>query len=155
MSATKVVRTLRLSESVSRRLTERAARSGTSSTALLDRLIREGIEQLEHPGIIFRGPMNDRRATLTAGPEVWEVVARVQELTGTPERRVQVLSARSGLPSDKIEVAMAYAREHGLEVIERIGRNHRAAEWIRRATDIQVGPDDADRNITLPPADGA
>ncbi|MEU0870016.1 hypothetical protein [Nocardia brasiliensis] len=133
-----VTRTLRLSQSASRRLAARAAREGTTSAALLDRLIREGVDQLDHPGIIFRGPMSDRRAALVAGPDVWEVVARLQELDGPVERRIEVLSARSSLHAGKIKIAIAYARDHGGEIIERIGRNRAAVEVIRRTTPPRV-----------------
>ncbi|WP_433678422.1 hypothetical protein [Nocardia sp. CA-119907] len=123
---------VRISESASRRLSERAAREGTSSTALLNRLIQEGFDQLDHPGIVFRGPISDRRAALAAGPDVWEVVARLQELDGPVERRIAVLSQQSDLQSRKIEIAIAYARAHGSEIVERIDRNREAAETIRR-----------------------
>ncbi|MFQ6392723.1 hypothetical protein ACLMAJ_04670 [Nocardia sp. KC 131] len=115
----------RISESASRRLVERAGREGTSSIALLSRLIREGFDQLDHPGIVFRGPITDRRAVLAAGPNVWEVVARLQELDGPMERRIAVLSQQSDLQSRKIEIAVAYARDHGNEIVERIVRNRR------------------------------
>jgi hypothetical protein len=131
--------TLRISESASRRLAERAARDGTSSTALLDRLIREGVDQLDHPGIVFRGPLRDRRAALAAGPDVWEVVARLQELEGPVERRIAVLSQQSDLQTRKIRIAVAYARAHGMEIVERIGRNRQAAESIRR-TEWEIRP---------------
>ncbi|MEV0292125.1 hypothetical protein [Nocardia sp. NPDC050710] len=123
--------TFRISESASRRLVARAAQEGTSSTVLLNRLIREGVDQLEHPGIVFRGPVDDRRAALAAGPEVWEVVARLLELEGPVERRIAVLSQESELQSRGIRTAIAYAREHGREIGERIGRNREAAELIR------------------------
>ncbi|MGO4613256.1 hypothetical protein AB4305_16125 [Nocardia sp. 2YAB30] len=122
-----------ISESAARRLAERAAREGTSCTALLDRLIREGVDQLDHPGIVFRGPMNDRRAALAAGPAVWEVVARLRELDGPVERRIEILGAKSDLTIGRIRVAVAYARAHGGEILERIGRNRQAVEAIRRA----------------------
>ena len=51
-----------------------------TATALLDLLIVEGIDQLDYPGIIFRGPAHDRRGALAAGPDVWKVIARLQEL---------------------------------------------------------------------------
>ncbi|WP_069167802.1 hypothetical protein [Nocardia altamirensis] len=128
-----VTTTLRLSQSASRRLAARAAREGTTSAALLDRLIREGVDQLDHPGIVFRGPMTDRRAALVAGPDVWEIVARLQELDGPVDRRIEQLSARCSLHAGKIKIAIEYARDHGNEIIERIGRNRQAAEAIRRA----------------------
>ncbi|WP_067848652.1 hypothetical protein [Nocardia lijiangensis] len=126
----------RVSESAGRRLVARAAQEGTSSTALLDRLIREGVDQLEHPGIVFRGPIHDRRAALAAGPEIWEVVARLLELDGPVERRIAVLSGQSDLQSHKIQTALAYAREYGVEIGARIGRNRQAAERIRRGEPV-------------------
>ena len=50
-------------------------RDGVTVTALLDQLIIEGTDQLDYPGIVFRGPAHDRRAALAAGPDVWEIVA--------------------------------------------------------------------------------
>jgi hypothetical protein len=47
----------------------------------------QGIDQLDYPGIIFRGPAHDRRAALAAGPDVWEVVSRLQELDGSGRTR--------------------------------------------------------------------
>ncbi|WP_378731287.1 hypothetical protein [Nocardia brasiliensis] len=139
MSTSRVVTTtLRLSQSASRRLAARAAREGTTSTALLDRLIREGVDQLDHPGIVFRGPMTDRRAALVAGPDVWEVVARLQELDGPVDRRIELLSAKSSLHTGKIKIAIEYARDHGNEIIERIGRNREAAEAIRRTATMRA-----------------
>ena len=58
----------RISDTAKTRLTSRAAREGMTATALLDQLIIEGIDQLDYPGIIFRGPAHDRRAALAAGP---------------------------------------------------------------------------------------
>ncbi|MGV9820581.1 hypothetical protein [Nocardia xishanensis] len=126
----------RVSESAGRRLVARAALEGTSSTALLDRLIREGVDQLEHPGIVFRGPIHDRRAALAAGPDVWEVVARLLELDGPVEHRIAVLSWQSDLQSRKIRTALAYARDYGMEIGARIGRNRQAAEAIQRGEPI-------------------
>src|ERR1700735_244575 len=87
----------RISDTARARLASRAAREGTTATALLDQLIIEGIEQLDYPGIIFRGPAHDRRAGLAGGPDVWEVVARLQELEGSEEHRISLLSAASDL----------------------------------------------------------
>ncbi|WP_280493330.1 hypothetical protein [Nocardia asiatica] len=121
-----------ITESAALRLADRAAREGTSCTALLDRLIHEGVDQLDHPGIVFRGPLDDRRAALAAGPEIWEVVARLRELDGPVERRIAVLGAKADLTTSKIRLALAYARAHGVEILGRIARNRQAAESFRR-----------------------
>jgi hypothetical protein len=99
---------------------------------LLDQLIIEGIGQLDYPGIIFRGPAHDRRAGLAAGPDVWEVVARLQELEGSEEQRISLLAAESDLHPRLIRIALDYAAEHADEVRERIGRNREMAERSRR-----------------------
>ncbi len=133
-----------ITESAALRLADRAAREGTSCTALLDPLIHEGVDQLDHPGIVFRGPVDDRRAALAAGPDIWEVVARLRELDGPVERRIAVLSAKSDLNTSKIRVALAYARAHGGEISDRIARNRQAAESIRRGgvrvAAVRLGP---------------
>src|SRR5216683_2597679 len=45
----------RISDAAKTRLASRAAREGMTATALLDQLIVEGIDQLDYPGIVFRG----------------------------------------------------------------------------------------------------
>ena len=118
----------RISDTAKARLASRAAREGTTATALLDQLIIEGIDQLDYPGIVFRGPAHDRRAALAAGPDVWEVVARLQELEGSEEQRISLLAAESDLHPRLIRIALDYAAEHAGEVRERIARNRGTAE---------------------------
>ncbi len=122
----------RISDTARARLASRAGREGMTATALLDQLIIEGIDQLDYQGIIFRGPAHDRRAALAAGPDVWEVVARLQELEGSEEQRISLLSAESDLHPRLIRIALDYAAEHSGEVRERIDRNRDLAERSRR-----------------------
>lgn len=121
----------RISDTAKTRLTSRAAREGMTATALLDQLIIEGIDQLDYPGIIFRGPAHDRRAALAAGPDVWEVIARLQDLDGTEEQRISLLSAESDLHPRLIRIALDYAAEHPDEAQGRIDRNRAMAERSR------------------------
>ena len=121
----------RISDAARTRLATRAAREGMTATALLDLLIVEGIDQLDYPGIIFRGPAHDRRAALAAGPDVWEVIARLQELDGSEEQRISLLSAESDLHPRLIRIALDYAAEHPTEIRERIERNQAVAERSR------------------------
>lgn len=123
----------RISDTARARLTSRAAREGTTATALLDQLIIEGTDQLDYPGIIFRGPAHARRAALAAGPDVWEVVARLQELGGSEEHRISLLAAESDLHPRLIRVALDYAAEHASEVRDLIDRNRAMAERSRAA----------------------
>jgi hypothetical protein len=125
----------RISDDAKNRLDARAARDGVSATALLERLIVEGIDELEHPGIVFRGPAGDRRAALAGGPDVWEVLARLRELEGTTEERIATLSAESELHPRLIRIAVDYAAEHADEILARVERNEELAEQSRRASE--------------------
>jgi hypothetical protein len=118
----------RISDAAKSRLSSRAAHEGVTATALLDQLIVEGIDQLDYPGVIFRGPAHDRRAALAAGPDVWEITARLQELAGTEEQRITLLSEESDVHPRLIRIALDYAAEHANEISERIGRNRAIAK---------------------------
>ncbi len=123
----------RISDTARARLAARAGREGTSATALLDQLIVEGIDQLDYPGIVFRGPAHDRRAALAAGPDVWEVVARLQELNGSEEQRISLLSKESDLHPRLIRIALDYAAEHHDDTRRRIDRNRAMAQRSQAA----------------------
>lgn len=122
----------RISDTAKARLASRAVREGMTATALLDLLIIEGIGQLDYPGIVFRGPAHDRRAALAAGPDVWEVVARLQELEGSEEQRISLLAAESDLHPRLLRIALDYAAEHPDEIRERIDRNLEAMDRSRK-----------------------
>jgi hypothetical protein len=126
----------RISETAKERLAFHAAKEGTSATALLDQLIVEGVEQRDYPGIVFRGPSQDRRAAVAGGPDVWEVVGRLKELDGSEEDRIRLLAGESDLHPRLIRLALDYAAEHPGEVLERIERN-RAMTERSRATSQQ------------------
>jgi hypothetical protein len=121
----------RISDTARTRLASRAAREGMTATALLDQLIVEGTDQRDYPGIIFRGSAHDRRAALAAGPDVWEVVARLQDLEGSEEHRISLLAAESDLHPRLIRLALDYAAEHANEVQELINRNRAMTERSR------------------------
>ena len=123
----------RITDAAWGRLAARAADEEISATALLDRLIIEGVDQLDYPGIVFRGPAHDRRAALAAGPDVWEVISRLQELDGPEERRIAALSAESDLHPRLIRIALDYAADHPDQIRDRIDRNRAAAERSRHA----------------------
>lgn len=86
----------------------------------------------EHSGIVDRGPTQDRRAALAAGPDVWEIVARLRELDGDEEQRIDTLAAESALHPRQIRIAVDYAAAHPRQIQDRIERNREAAEHSRR-----------------------
>lgn len=122
----------RISAAAKQRLAERAEREGVSATALLERLIIEGVDTLEHPGIIFRSGPGGRRAALAGGPDVWEVVARLRQLDGDEEQRVTTLAEESALHPSQVRIALDYAASHPEPIQDRITRNEEAAAESRR-----------------------
>lgn len=122
----------RISDAARARLASRAAHEGVTATALLDQLIIEGTDQIDYPGIVFRGPGHDRRAGLAAGPDVWEIIARLQELDGSEEQRISLLAAESDLHPRLIRIALDYAAEHSGDIRERIDRNRAMGERSRQ-----------------------
>jgi hypothetical protein len=125
----------RLSERAKRRLADRAQREAVSATALLERLIIEGVDVLDHPGIIYRGPNHSRRAALAGGPDVWEIVARLRELPGSEEDRIEVLAAETELHPRQIRAALEFAAAHSDDVETYIDRNEEAIAAGREATE--------------------
>lgn len=125
----------RLSAEARRRLSKRAECEGISGTALLERLIIEGVDTLDHPGIVHRGPRHDRRAGLAAGPDVWEIVARLRELDGGEEDRIASLAGESDLHPRQIRTALEFAARHPGDIEARIARNEEAIVQGRRAAE--------------------
>jgi hypothetical protein len=75
--------------------------------------------------------VHDRRASLAGGPDVWEVIGRLQELDGADEQRISLLSAESDLHPRLIRIALDYAADYADEIRGRIERNRAMAEQSR------------------------
>ena len=125
----------RISDQAKSKLAARAEREGLSATALLEQLITEGVDQLDWPGIVFRGPTHDRRAGFAGGPDVWEIVGRLQELAGSEEDRIATLCAESDLHPRTVRLALEYAAAHAGQITIRIERNRADAEHARQAAE--------------------
>jgi hypothetical protein len=125
----------RLSERSKARLQERAEREGVSATALLERLILEGIDTLDHPEIVYRGSGPDRRAGVAGGPDVWEVVARLRDLTGSEEERIAVLAEETELHPRQIRSALEFAVHHPDDIDRRLARQEEAVRTSQQAAE--------------------
>lgn len=67
----------------------------------------------EYPGVIFRDGPAGRRATLVAGPDVWEVIrsvrsARAAEPDLDEDDLLQLVGDNSGLPPRLLRAAIDY-----------------------------------------------
>ena len=118
-------------------LEAQSARLGLSKSQLGERLLEEGLQMDQFPGVIFRSGPAGRRAGLAGGPDVWEVV---RDLKGAAAARVadpvSQVSDVSGIPRAKIELALSYYAAHPDDVDERIRLADEAVERVQRALDV-------------------
>jgi hypothetical protein len=95
------------------------SRASTSST------IQESSSEAQHT----------TGAALAAGPDVWEIVARLQDLDGSEEQRIALLRAESDIHPRLIRIALDYAADHAAEIRARIDRNRAMAERSRSTSE--------------------
>lgn len=115
-------RSVRFDDSVTRRLSSYVDRHpGLTASSVAARLVDEGLRMEEHPGVIFRdGPMG-RRATLVAGPDVWEVIravrsARAAEPELSQAEVLELVSDNTGLALRLLRTAVGYWSAYPAEV---------------------------------------
>ena len=69
-----------------------------------------------HPGIVFRGGPGGRRPGLAGGPDVWEVVRVLRDVSGTDEERIRQTSELTELPVHSVRSAARYYRDYPEEI---------------------------------------
>lgn len=113
----------RFDASIVDRLERRAARLQLSKSQLAERYVDEGMRMEAHPGIVFRDGPSGRRAGLTAGPDVWEVIGVLQASEHSGEAAVVATAEWATLTVDQVRTAIRYYADFPDEVDERIRRN--------------------------------
>lgn len=121
----------RLDARLVERLKSLSVRDGISASQLAERYIDEGIRSEEFPGIVFRSGPAGRRAGLSGGPDVWEVVRdlRAAENAGAGDPVAVVLGA-SDLSDVQVRLAAAYAWAYPDEVDARIAAEDELTERL-------------------------
>jgi hypothetical protein len=85
-----------------------AANPGMSLSSAANRLVDEALRIAEQPGVVFRSGPTGRRAGLTGGPDIWEVIRAVRSAqVAEPELGGDDLLA---LVSDNTGVALRLLR---------------------------------------------
>lgn len=125
----------RLDPTIKARLEVRAKREGISERALLERLVAEGLDALDHPGIVYRDGPTGRRAALANGPDVWEVISALRYTKGSDERRVAALARQFATHPRHIRTAIDFAAAHREEIQEQVSANDAAAERARQVAE--------------------
>jgi hypothetical protein len=110
---------VRLDDTLAERLRLRARAAGETLSDRLRRYAEEGTRREEHPMITFRDGPTGRRAKLLDGPDVWEIVMWVEDLTAEPDP-VATLAGESGLKQPQIDAALSYRAAYPEEISARI-----------------------------------
>jgi hypothetical protein len=111
--------------------------SGSSTSALAQRLIDEGLRMADHPGVIFKDGPTGRRAALAYGPDIWEVIKFLRE---SDERGPAALDAAAdvfALDANRIATATSYYADHPDEVDAEIAEADEASQRAEEAWRIK------------------
>ena len=132
-------RSVRFGDDVVRRL-ERYVRShpGTSASSLANVFVDEALRVEEHPGIMFRPGPTGRRAGLVGGPDVWEVIATLQDIREgedglAGDALAEATAAAIGIPVRRVRIAIGYYGAYPEEVNDRVAANREAAQEAEAA----------------------
>ena len=106
---------------------------GSSSSSVANMFIDEALRTYEHPGIVFQAGPTGRRATLSGGPDVWEVITALHAIRDeTPgvgeELLLREVSEVTGLTIAQVRIVLRYYAAYPDEVDERITLNREVAE---------------------------
>ena len=121
----------RLTPELKQRLARRATTESITVTALITRLLEQGLAAIEHPGIVYRPGPSGWRAGLAGGPDVDEVVRRVRSSGVAGDKAVSVTAESLGVDARLVRIAIDYASEHLDEIEARLRENQEAAERVR------------------------
>jgi hypothetical protein len=126
---------IRIDSETLRALRERSAQSGEPIVRLAQRYIDEGMRLDRHPGIVFREGPAGRRAGVAGGPDVWEIVAAIRSAPEGGDAVVETVADQSGVPTEKIRIAVRYYADYPDEVDRFIEMNEAAAEQLEQVLD--------------------
>lgn len=122
----------RLERQLKERLAQRASAEGVPETALVVRLLEQGLAAIEHPGIVYRPGPSGWRAGLAGGPDVDEVVRAVRATGKGGDKAVLLAANRLGVHDRLVRIAIDYAAEHLDEIEERLRRNEEAVAHAQK-----------------------
>jgi hypothetical protein len=112
-----------------------------SLSSAANRLVDEALRMTEHPGIIFRPGPTGRRAALSGGPDIWEVIraiksARAAESGLHDDDLLSLISGNTGISPRLLSTAVRYWAAYPEEIDAEIAVADAAEEaaeqaWLR------------------------
>src|SRR5690348_8966038 len=99
------------------RLRRRAgATAGSTTSALAQRLIDEGLRMADHPGVIFKDGPSGRRAALAYGPDIWEIIKFLREVDERGPAAIDAAAEVFAVDSSRIATAISYYGDYVGEI---------------------------------------
>jgi hypothetical protein len=128
---------VRFPDAVDQRLADYARQTGAKKSTVVVSAVREWLRMQAHPGVIFVATVTgERRAALSAGPQVW-TVAEAWLQHDKDDRTAAHVADALGLSDADVETALAYWADYKDEIDDLISRHHvdqdaALAAWERR-----------------------
>jgi hypothetical protein len=128
---------VRFPDPVDQRLSDYARRFGVKKSTVVIGALREWLRMEAHPGIVFvKTVTGERRAALTAGPQVWTIAESWQQHPAR-QRNATAVATTLGLSERDVETALAYWAEYRDEIDHllhqhQVDQDDALAAWERR-----------------------
>lgn len=111
--------------------------TGSSASALAQRLVDEGLRMADHPGVIFKDGPSGRRAALAYGPDIWEIVKFLREADERGSAALDAAADVLALDASRIAAAVSYYGDYRDEVDAEIADADEASARAEEAWRIQ------------------
>jgi hypothetical protein len=113
------------------------ATPGSTTSALAQRLIDEGLRMADHPGVIFKDGPSGRRAALGYGPDIWEIVKFLGEIDERGPAALDAAAEAFALDSSRVATAVIYYGNYPDEIDAEISEADEASERAEQAWRVQ------------------
>jgi hypothetical protein len=113
------------------------ATPGSTTSALAQRLIDEGLRMADHPGVIFKDGPSGRRAALGYGPDIWEIVKFLGEIDERGPAALDAAAEVFAIDSSRVSTAVSYYSSYPDEIDAEVNEADEASERAEEAWRVQ------------------
>jgi hypothetical protein len=113
------------------------ATTGSTTSALAQRLIDEGLRMADHPGVIFKDGPSGRRAALGYGPDIWEIIKFLREIDERGPAALEAAAEVLALDVSRVSTAVSYYADYPDEIDSEIADADEASARAEDAWRIQ------------------
>ena len=121
---------LPIAEDLAERLRVEGEASDQAPPVLAASLIDEGLKTRQFPGIVFMDGTAGRRACLSGGPDVWQIIRALREVPAADDSPVRTVCIESDLHSRQVELAIRYWEAYPEEIEAMIAKDVVALDLI-------------------------